>query len=29
MGYGVDQYRDIGFDAQYQYIHEEHALTLR
>ena len=29
MGYGVDQYRDIGFDAQYQYIHDEHALTLK
>jgi hypothetical protein len=29
MGYGVDQYRDIGFDAQYQYIDDVHALTLK
>jgi hypothetical protein len=29
MGYGVDQYRDIGFDAQYQYINDVHALTLK
>lgn len=29
MGYGVDQYRDIGFDAQYQWISDEHAVTLK
>ncbi len=29
MGYGVDSYRDIGFDAQYQYINDEHAVTLK
>ena len=29
MGYGVDTYRDIGFDAQYQYINDVHALTLK
>jgi len=29
MGYGVDSYRDIGFDAQYQYINDVHALTLK
>ena len=29
MGYGVDYYRDIGFDAQYQYISGPHALTLQ
>jgi hypothetical protein len=22
MGYGVDSYRDIGFDPQYQYIND-------
>lgn len=29
MGYGVDQYRDIGFDAQYQWINDKHAVTLK
>ena len=29
MGYGVDYYRDIGLDAQYQYISGVHALTLQ
>ena len=30
MGYGVDfKYRDIGLDAQYQYINDVHALTLK
>ena len=29
MGYGVNSYRDIGFDAQYQYINDVHALTLK
>jgi hypothetical protein len=29
MGYGVDQYRDLGFDAQYQWISAEHAVTLK
>jgi hypothetical protein len=29
MGYGVDYYRDIGLDAQYQFINDVHALTLK
>jgi len=29
IGYGVDYYRDIGLDAQYQYISGVHALTLQ
>ena len=29
MGYGSDHYRDIGLDAQYQYISGVHALTLQ
>jgi len=29
MGYGVDHYRDIGWDAQYQWINDEHAVTLQ
>jgi len=29
MGYGVDSFRDIGFDAQYQWISDEHAVTLK
>ncbi|CAN3992052.1 hypothetical protein [Methylocystis bryophila] len=29
IGYGVDHYRDIGLDAQYQYISGVHALTLQ
>jgi hypothetical protein len=29
MGYGVDRYRDIGFDAQYQWLGDPHAITLR
>lgn len=29
MGYGLDQYRDIGFDAQYQWLNDPHAITLR
>jgi hypothetical protein len=29
MGYGVDRYSDFGFDAQYQYIADKHAVTLR
>jgi hypothetical protein len=29
MGYGVDQYRDIGWDAQYQWINDKHAVTLQ
>ena len=29
MGYGVDHYRDIGWDAQYQWISNEHAFTLK
>jgi hypothetical protein len=29
MGYGVDRYRDIGFDAQYQWLSDPHAITLR
>ena len=29
MGYGVDRYRDIGFDIQYQWLSDPHAVTLR
>jgi hypothetical protein len=28
-GLGVDNYLDVGFDSQYQWIHEKHAVTLR
>ena len=29
MGYGVDRYADFGFDAQYQWLSDPHAITLR
>ncbi len=29
MGYGTDAYKDIGFDAQYQWISDPHNVTLR
>jgi hypothetical protein len=29
MGYGVDRYSDLGIDAQYQWISDPHAITLR
>ncbi|MDE2362185.1 MAG: hypothetical protein KGM42_05860 [Hyphomicrobiales bacterium] len=29
QGFGVDRYTDIGFDAQYQYIDDPHAVTLK
>jgi len=29
MGYGVDHYRDFGVDAQYQWLSDPHAITLR
>ena len=28
-GFGFDQYLDIGFDAQYQYIGDPHSVTLK
>ena len=28
-GFGTDKYWDEGFDGQYQWIHEQHAVTLR
>jgi hypothetical protein len=28
-GFGTDKYWDEGFDSQYQWIHERHAVTLR
>ena len=28
-GYGVDSYSDLGFDAQYQWLSDPHAITLR
>ncbi len=28
-GYGTDSYKDIGFDAQYQWLSDPHAVTLR
>ena len=28
-GFGTDKYWDEGFDSQYQWIHEKHAVTLR
>jgi len=28
-GFGTDKYLDVGFDSQYQWIHDKHALTLR
>jgi hypothetical protein len=29
MGYGVDRYQDLGFDAQYQWLSDPHGVTLR
>jgi hypothetical protein len=29
MGYGTDSYKDIGFDAQYQWISDPHNVTVR
>ncbi len=29
MGFGVDQYSDLGFDAQYQWLSDPHGVTLR
>ena len=29
MGFGVDRYSDLGFDAQYQYIDDVNAVTLK
>jgi hypothetical protein len=29
QGFGYDQYLDIGFDAQYQYIGDPHSVTLK
>ncbi len=28
-GYGVDQFKDFGFDAQYQWLSDPHGITLR